>query len=68
MSTMTVVMIFSFIIIFFVIALSVITTNKAYEILPKVNEIDPLPDENTEGTSDSSILKDDVIESNKKEL
>lgn len=42
---MTIVMIVSIIIIFAVIGLTVIVTNKAYEVLPESNKIDPMPDE-----------------------
>lgn len=45
MSTMGIVMIVSFVIIFIVIGLTIIVTNKAYEVLPESNKIDPLPKE-----------------------
>jgi len=43
MSILTIVMIFSFVIIFVVIGLTIIVTNKAYEVLPESNKVDPLP-------------------------
>lgn len=43
MSIMTIVMIVSFVIIAIVIGLTIWITNKAYEVLPEINEVDPLP-------------------------
>lgn len=45
MSTMSIVMIISIIIIFVIIGVTVLVTNKAYEVLPSVNKVDPLPEE-----------------------
>lgn len=44
--SMTIVMIVSIIIIFAVIGLTVIVTNKAYDVLPESNKIDPMPEDN----------------------
>lgn len=50
---LTIVMIISIIIIFAVIGITVWVTNKAYEVLPSLNEVDPLPVENEKDESDN---------------
>lgn len=47
-STMMIVMIFSIILCFIVIGITVLVTNKAYDVLPNSLKIDPHPDEDKE--------------------
>lgn len=48
------VIIFSVIIAAVVIGLTIWITNKAYEVLPSVSKVDPLPDEQTRNKSENT--------------
>jgi preprotein translocase subunit SecG len=54
MSTMTWILIVSFIIIAIVVGLTLAVTNKAYEVLPEASKIDPLPDEYKSNENDEN--------------
>lgn len=48
------VIIVSVIIAAVVVGLTIWVTNKAYEVLPSVNKVDPLPDEHTKKKSENT--------------